>query len=186
MTETKQALRSALLSRRKSLQKSYIAAAGDAIQAALLASPLYRSARSVFMYLSMPGEVPTGLILERAFADGKKIYVPKCVGPDMLAVPYPGPGSLRPGAFGIPEPVTVTSHVRAAALDLIIVPCLAAWPDGRRLGHGKGYYDRFLQGNPDHAVCLCFQEMLCQEIPMEPTDVFIPFVITETFNHQSV
>jgi len=45
--------------------------------------------------------------------------------------------------LGIDEPVT-GELVSAAHFDLVLVPLLAFDAEGYRVGHGKGYYDRFL------------------------------------------
>ena len=178
---TKKQLRAELLARRESLPAGYLAAAGESIRQQVLSSPRYLRAESLFAYLHVPGEPPTDRILRRAFEDGKKVYVPKCLGREMLAVRIQASTPLFPGAFGIPEPREYTETAPAQDLDLILVPCVSAAPDGRRLGHGAGYYDRFLSGHAENAVCLCFRRMLCPDIPMEETDIRLPAVISEIF-----
>lgn len=177
--EEKKRLRAVLLLRRKALPEAYIREAGRRIQSRILASPQYRNAGSVFLYLSMPEEPGTGLILRQAFADGKKVYVPKCAGGRMAAVRIADADSLCPGFRGIPEPREVSETKKADELGLILVPCVSASLDGRRLGHGGGYYDRFLVRPLEQAFCLCFRRMLCPEIPMSPADVFMKHVVTE-------
>ena len=178
----KQNLRRTIRLRQAELPDAYVRDASERIQQRILAMPAYREARSIFLYLHMRGEPATDGVLRRAFADGKAVYVPKCVSrTEMLAVRIRGTEGLVPGAFGIPEPAEIEETVSAAETDLILVPCLAAAKDGRRLGHGAGYYDRFLAapGAADRAVCLCFSRLLCEEIPTEGTDVRIPLVITD-------
>ena len=68
-------------------------------------------------------------------------------------------------------------------LDIIIAPCLSACLDGSRLGHGKGYYDRFLFSGNKKTICLCFRGMLCEEIPMTDNDVYMSLVLTENFKN---
>ena len=179
MTVQKKLLRQELRKRQAELSPSYIREAGDRIQKAVLASALYREADSLFLYISMPSEPPTGILLRWALADGKRVYVPKCVGKEMLAVRLRNPKALRPGYIGIPEPAEIEETASEPELNLILVPCLAASPDGRRLGHGAGYYDRFLGTRREGTLCLCFREMLCPEIPMEDTDVFMSHLVTE-------
>ena len=175
----KRRLRALLRARREGLPDAYTKEAGKSIQTRVLGSALYRDAASVFCYVSVPREPDTGLILRQTLADGKALYVPKCVGGWMLAVRVHDLEDLRPGAYGIPEPVETPETIDAAALDLIVTPCLAAATDGRRLGHGAGYYDRFLAGAADRTVCLCFRRMLSEEIPVTDDDVPMTWVVTE-------
>ena len=96
----------------------------------------------------------------------------------MLAVRISGPEELAAGSFGIPEPARAAETARAEEIGLAFVPCLAASADGRRLGRGGGYYDRFLAGGCP-TVCLCFEKMLSDGIPMEGTDAWMDMVLTE-------
>ncbi len=179
-TEVKKELRKRMRALQKALPEAYVRSAGEEIQQRILSSPRYRESGSIFLYLSTPKEVPTDLILRQALADGKKIYVPKCIGKEMLAVRIRSLDHLEPGMLGILEPRDWSETADADQLDLILVPCLAAAPDGRRLGHGGGYYDRFLSERRENALCLCFRRMLCGEIPMDGHDVPMPCVVTET------
>ena len=175
----KKHLRKGLLAKRRELPDEYRRAAGESIQEQVLSSPEYAASRSLFVYVSMPGEPPTDRIIRQALSDGKEVFVPKCVGREMLAVRIDSPDELRPGTMGIPEPEDCAKTKTAGELELILVPCVSASEDGRRLGHGGGYYDRFLARERRNAVCLCFRRMLCTDIPVEENDVRIPRVITD-------
>ncbi len=177
--KAKKALRAALAVRRRTLSCEYVRDAGERIQARVIASAWYHDARSVFVYVSMPGEPATDGIIRQALTDGKQLYVPKCVGGQMLAVRIRDTAQLRPGAYGILEPEGTGDTAEADTLDLIVVPCVSASSDGRRLGHGAGYYDRFLGRTRDSTVCLCFRRMMCEEIPMTDRDVMMARVVTE-------
>lgn len=176
----KAALHKTMRARQKALPADYRRRASDRIQDAVLASPRYRQAESILLYLHMPTEPATDRLVARALADGKRVYVPKCVGPgQMIAVRIRDTADLVPGAYGIPEPRDLSQTAGAAEMDLIIVPCLSAARDGRRLGHGAGYYDRFLAGYGERTLCLCFERMLCGEIPVTALDVRMAEVCTE-------
>ena len=180
MDNEKNALRKLMLDKQKSLPDDYIFAAGEAIQQKVLSLAQYRFARTVFLYISTPKEPSTARIIQHALDSGKEVYVPKCVSrQEMLAVRLRSLKELAPGRYGIPEPRCLEESITADALDLILVPCVCAAKDGKRLGHGAGYYDRFLNGNPQNAVCLCFHQMLQQNIPVIETDVRLPAVLTE-------
>ena len=179
VNDEKKSLRAAMLARQKALSSDYVQAASDDIQSQLLSSALYQNAESIFTYISMPQEPSTDRIILQAFADGKRVYVPKCVHGRMLSVRISDMRDLRSGAYGIPEPVDCTETKTADELDLIIVPCVAASPDGRRLGHGAGYYDRFLGGTAEKTVCLCFRALLRADIPAEETDIVTELFISD-------
>ena len=72
--------------------------------------------------------------------------------------------------------------VQPDELDVIMVPGVAFDRRGGRTGHGKGYYDKLLE----HArrdtplVALAFECQLFPEIPVQPHDVFMDMVITES------
>ena len=178
--QKKKDLRWEYLKRQSALPGDYVKAASDSIQAQVLSSAQYTEAKSLFVYRSTEKEPSTERISRRALADGKHVYLPKCAKRrDMLAVRIQSLEDLVPGALGIMEPSDSSETASAAELDLILVPCVSASVDGRRLGHGAGYYDRFLSGHSERAVCLCFSRMLCSEIPMDSHDVYIPQVISE-------
>ena len=176
--ERKKALRKSITTRVKLLPGSYRAAASEQIAKQVLASDEYRTASSVFLYIGMPTEPDTAAIIEQALRDGKDVYVPKCVSKtEMLAVRIKSTDDLVPGAYGIPEPVDCSETIGPDDIDLILVPCVSAWTDGRRLGHGAGYYDRFLIGNADKTLCLCFRKALSPDIPVDENDVLMHRVI---------
>lgn len=174
----KKQIRKAITAKLRAMPASYRSAASESITAQVLALEEYRNAVRIFAFIAMPTEPDTRRIIERALADGKHVFVPKCISQtDMLAVRIRDLNDLKPGAYGIPEPQDLSETVDADAFDLILVPCVSASRDGRRLGHGAGYYDRFLKGNAEKTVCLCFSEALCDEIPMDENDIFMHKVI---------
>ena len=176
--ERKKVLRKAVTARVKLLPGAYRAAASESIAAQVLASDEYRAAQRIFLYIGMPTEPDTAAIIRQALSDGKDVYVPKCVSKtEMLAVRIRSTDDLAPGAYGIPEPVDCSETIGPDAIDLILVPCVSAWKDGRRLGHGAGYYDRFLKGNADKTLCLCFRKALSPDIPTDENDVRMHRVI---------
>ena len=54
---------------------------------------------------------------------------------------------------------------------LIVVPAVGFDPQGSRLGHGKGFYDRLLPGTQALKVGICFDFQLFEHIPAEEHDV---------------
>ena len=180
LRESKKQLRKSVSALLKALPSSYRSAASERIQERVLSLPEYAGAESIFVYVNMPTEPETARIIAQAVADGKRLYVPKCIGKgEMLAVRIRSTEQLRPGAYGIPEPVDCSETVEPEALDLIVVPCVSASADGRRLGHGAGFYDRFLERSEGKTVCLCFAKVMRSDIPVGEHDARMHRVISE-------
>ena len=145
----------------------------------LLARPEYRSADTVFCFVGTEYEINTKPVLEQTLKDGKNLAVPRCSeNGQMDARLIHSLSELHPGRFGILEPPA--SAPLAAAIGLSVIPCLSATPEGDRLGHGGGYYDRFLARFPKiPAVLLCREALLVEHLPTEKFDQRISVVITE-------
>ena len=47
------------------------------------------------------------------------------------------------------------------------------------MGHGVGYYDRFLVDRRCKKVCLCYESLLSDQIPMDAHDIPMDAVVTE-------
>ena len=181
MNEIKENLRKIMLMRQENLTESYIEKAGKNIQTQILLSQVYQNSKKIFIYVSTPKEPSTIEIINQALKEGKEIYIPKCENKNMFAVKIHSLKNLIPNKIGILEPRKISDNLTANEFDLIIVPCLSASLDGKRLGHGSGYYDKFLADSKENQniICLCFYKMLNSEIPMNENDFFIPKVLTE-------
>lgn len=180
----KHELRKRILAAIAALTNDYIQSAGLKIENTVINSELFRNAKSVFIYVSMQCEPSTFLLLEKAWNSGKEVYVPKCYpNNEMKAVKVNGWRDLAPGLMGILEPINDTKTVNVSMIDLAVIPCLSASKTGARLGHGAGYYDKFLHGAKVKKICLCFEQFLSDEIPMTEHDIRMDYVITENDNN---
>lgn len=178
--ENKKALRARCREIVKELSPEYIEEASHKIADLLLATDAYKNSNTIFCYMSMGGEPVTDEIIERALEDGKRVGIPLCVGPhEMVVKEYKSGDELARGAFGIREPLAGATEITADEFDLAIVPCVACSEDGRRIGHGAGYYDRFLSVSGFNKIALCFEKLLTDDIPLEDTDVYMDGVATE-------
>ena len=152
------------------------------MQTRLLLFPYFQSAESIFCYVSMDNEPSTGEILSTAFSSGKSVYVPRCLpGKEriMEAVEIHAWDDLEKGTMGILEPKKEIKGTDRKDFSLMLIPCLATDRRGGRLGHGAGYYDRFLEGAVGKKLCLCFDSLLFSKIPMGRQDIFMDYVLTE-------
>lgn len=180
MKREKARLRSMLGELLKSLPEDYLERSDRGIEANVLALPQWKQARTVFVYVSVGQEPDTrGLILS-ALADGKTVAVPRTLGGGVMeARVISSLDGLLPGPFGIPEPAASAPLLMPEAIDLVVVPCVAADRHGYRLGHGGGYYDRFLAQTICTSVCLCRGRLLKNELPHDALDRPIYIIISE-------
>ena len=179
---SEQSLKSELRRRKKletaALSDEYIRESDAAIENKLLSLPEYASARTVFCYYSIGREVSTLGIIKHALSSGKVLALPVTL-PDgvMYFARVNGTDELRTGRFGIPEPTG--DPLSPGSGDIVIVPALCADMNGNRLGHGAGYYDRYLRKTDCFSVCLCRRVLLEERIPTEETDVPVSAVLTD-------
>ena len=60
-----------------------------------------------------------------------------------------------------------------------IWPLCHACHDGRRLGYGGGYYDRYLGRTRAVKAVICRERIMRADIPVEPHDQMMDMVISE-------
>lgn len=176
----KNELRRELTRARKMWTREYLADSDSAVTARVLALQEWRKASCVFIYVSVRTEPDTHVLLRAALAAGKRVAVPLCGAPgEMDAREITSLDELLPRAYGLMEPSATAPVVPPEDFDLAIIPCVAADERGYRLGHGGGYYDRYLPKMNCKRVCLCRGRELLAEVPTEATDVPMDMVITE-------
>ena len=161
------------------LDPAYRAKASRSIARQVTALPEWQRAKTVMAYVSMAEEPDTKELIDAALAEGKTLLLPRCADRSVMeALPVTDLNALVPGKLGIPEPPAAEGK-DAPEPEVILVPCVAATMNGIRLGHGAGYYDRFLAGHRGMTVCLCFHPLLRADLPAEDTDVPVDLVITD-------
>lgn len=138
-------IRSHLRQQRRALSCAARVCCAKQVARRLAASPLFRAARRIAIYLPNDGELEITPLLQRIWACGKTCYLPVLRGKRLGFALYLRGDVLSLNRFGIPEPaVPARKLVGALALDLILVPLVAFDAQGNRLGMGAGFYDRTL------------------------------------------
>ena len=151
--------------------------ASAAIFSAVERLPEVRAARTVAVFAALPDEPATDEVLAR-WASTRRVVLPRVEG-DAMRFYACRPDALVFGAFGILEPQG-ERPCPAGEIDLVVCPGVAFTADGRRLGRGRGYYDRYL-GDPafrGFRVGVCYAHQLVDDLPVEPHDVRMDRVIT--------
>lgn len=163
------------------LSRQYREKASEEIEKYVMGSDYYHDANTIFCYLSIDTEPNTRNIISEAIKSGKRICVPMCTeNYGMKAVRIFDMNNLRQNSYGIYEPVSDEEALEPEEIELVIAPCLSASKDGKRIGKGKGYYDRFLaKTETTPIIVLCFESLISEEIPIEKNDILADAVVTE-------
>ncbi len=165
---------------RNTLTQEYLETASRDITKHLLESDAYREAQTIFAYMNYGKEVITDEFIAQALEDGKRICIPLCLSDNrMEAKLYRDSADLHSGKYGIREPREDAETIAPEEIDLAIIPCLACDPRGNRLGHGAGYYDRYLENQKFQKVALCPEKLLLINTPVDHFDVTMDAVVTE-------
>jgi 5-formyltetrahydrofolate cyclo-ligase len=155
------------------------------IHESLLYLPEFIQAQTVMTYLSFSGEVNTFCLAKSVLEQGKNLIVPRVQSDPRNLIPchiISLEGRLIPNQYGILEPdVNHYRPVPPGNIDLHVIPGLAFDRKGYRLGHGGGYYDRFLTQISRHAftVGLCYNCQMLESIPIDSWDIPVQCIITE-------
>lgn len=86
--------------------------------------------------------------------------------------------------FGIQEPVH-GAGIHPLDLDLVFVPVVAFSSQCDRIGHGKGYYDRYLEQTMAKKIGVAYEVQRWEEIECFAHDVKLDAVITEIQTYHS-
>ncbi|MCF0150895.1 MAG: 5-formyltetrahydrofolate cyclo-ligase, partial [Firmicutes bacterium] len=176
----KKALRKEVRAAERAMCLSEKQQADRAITEQILSMEEYRRARSVFAYVGTAKEIDTRALLCRILEDGKTLYLPLCTGDGIMqAKRVDDLAQLKPGAFGIPEPPAYLPSAALSDIDLTLIPCVSCSHDGKRLGQGGGFYDRFLARFQGDKVLLCREALTREDIPVEVHDIPIAVVVTD-------
>lgn len=158
----------------------------------------FKNAKNVSIYISMPTcEIVTTEIIHLLLKSDKNCFIPRCTksNMDMLKInSIEDFESLPLNKWNIPEPSFDDDRENALkmkeGLDLILMPGVAFDQNRNRIGHGKGYYDRYLSKckswaevnnvKPPKTIALALDQQIVDlgVIPLEKTDETLDFVLS--------
>jgi 5-formyltetrahydrofolate cyclo-ligase len=180
LAQRKSALRREIGALASRFSRQEAAEASPRICEQLRPQPLWRNCRHILSFFPMPGEPDIRPLLEEALEAGKT-----------LLLPWFDPGrreydvrqvatlaDLRPGHFGILEPAPNRPKGELFRLDFCLVPGVAYDVSGRRLGRGRGYFDRLLADVRGHKCGVAFEWQVVAEVPTECHDVRVDSLLT--------
>ncbi len=185
---TQKALRQAKRDARKALTAEQKAHYSTQITNRLLNSHYYRDAQNIGVYLSLPEEVDTQQLIERAWQDKKNVFLPvvSAKGQALRFAPHTKNGRLRKDAMNIDVPdVAPEALIEATTLDMVVTPLVAFDARGYRIGMGGGFYDRTFAFRQAHRsalpylVGIAFAVQQVEDALPQEWDIALDAVITE-------
>lgn len=148
----------------------------------LMKLPEVQNATHIFSYMAMQDEVDLSVFHDWAEQNGKVLSYPISMQNGHMEAYTLGEEPVwNYGKYGIREPNPEFSILRAPEdFDVILVPCVGFDEDGGRIGHGAGYYDRYIDRAPDACrVCIAFEAQRLDKVVEEDTDMPMDYVVTE-------
>lgn len=142
--------------------------------------PKFCQAQTILLYHALSDEVDTRELI-RKYGRKKTILLPVVRGETLELKPYINEENLiKENKFGIYEPQGPA--YTATSIELALVPGMAFDSTGRRLGRGKGYYDKLFADQllqVDYKIGVCFDFQLLPEIPTEAHDIVMDEIISD-------
>ena len=180
----KREMRKFIREKKRAMTEQQIVSASRKLGELMRGSELYRSARTIYGYLPYNQEVRTVQMLEQAILDGKRVAVPKCYGEEMRFIYMDDLSQVAPGYANIPEPIA-DAPVADDETALVLMPGLAFDREGRRIGYGGGFYDRFLAQEPNHpTLALCYGFQMVDKLETEEFDIPVDQVLSADWDEE--
>lgn len=177
-------LRNGFKTKRTDMPENVKISMDSEIQSRFLTLRQYIYCKTVFTYVSKNIEVDTLSLIRAAWANGKRVAVPRCVTEtrEMDFFYITNMSDLEEGAFGVLEPIAdKCEKVTDFSKGLCIVPGLSFDAEGYRLGYGKGYYDRFLSKFQGDTVGLCYSNCIKWKLPHGYYDKPVDLIVTDRY-----
>ncbi|MFS0861558.1 5-formyltetrahydrofolate cyclo-ligase [Fredinandcohnia sp. 179-A 10B2 NHS] len=179
--KTKQELRKEMKQTLLSIHSDTFASWSETITKHVIHLPEWQNAQTIGVTISGDYEVNTEGLIKHAWENNKRVVVPKChpKTKDMTFREIKSFEQLEVVYFGLKEPIEEqTTSVDQSQIDLVIVPGLYFTKRGYRLGHGGGYYDRYLSSYNGQTISLAFPMQIVESLPIEEFDVPVQKLVT--------
>ncbi len=180
----KDKIRKEILAKLRSQDNSERITKSEQIKRRLFQDKSFKRAESVMFYVGKSYEVDTMSMIEDALGLGKRVIIPVTRTQEKSLIPAEikdPKAELAKGPFGIYEPKKDRMKtVDLKDIDLIIVPGIAFDKKGNRIGHGQGYFDRFLKNLPKKipTIGLAFKLQLVRSVSAFSWDIPVTKIIT--------
>ncbi len=178
LNDSKKLIRQNIIQLKKQLTQNEKQEKADIIFKKIEVLPEFKSAEIVLCYYSLPDELPTHNFIEKWY-NSKTILLPVMVGNDLILKKYSGKDNLTTSnKFGVSEPIG-EQFKENNKIGIIIVPGIAFDNNRKRLGRGKGFYDRLLSDVNVFKIGVGFNFQLIEYVPIEEHDVEMDLIVTD-------
>ncbi len=165
---------------RKLLKNCPIDEAQKALEQTYLLETLWDFLKShkpncVGLYAAIEHEVDLTSIFEKCQKHHILVAYPRITDDQITFHHTSSKNELISGYGGIHEPSQSAPLVNP---DFLIVPGLAFTLNGKRLGRGRGHYDKYLNKYHPYTVSLAFSWQVLDNLPTEPHDIKIDHIIS--------
>lgn len=179
----KNRLRKRGLSRRDTIEPQSRTEYAQAVYQKLNELEEFVSAKNVLVYYNFKSEVPTEKMIEQMLLSEKKVFIPKVTEERMDFYQIGDLHETATGFFGIPEPTDFSLEKKYSYEDstVVLVPGALFDFNGKRIGYGGGFYDRFLSSYPNlKTIGLAFEAQMVEKIDINSKkDIDMDYVVTQ-------
>uniref|UniRef100_A0AC34FHU4 5-formyltetrahydrofolate cyclo-ligase n=1 Tax=Panagrolaimus sp. ES5 TaxID=591445 RepID=A0AC34FHU4_9BILA len=162
------------------------------IESKIFGADWFEQSQRISVFVSTKGEIITDNIIKKALEMKKDVFIPRfkkgATDMEMLKLESLEEfTNLQPTLWGIRQQSLdseAESFHLSGPLDLVLTPSVAFTPEGKRLGHGKGFYDRFFASHQKLfnkmplKVGLGLKEQIIDDLPVSEYDVLMDVVIS--------
>ena len=178
-------IRQEKLKNRASLSSDEVKNLSEKICKNLLNEPIIQNAKTVLTYLPYGKEVSLMQLNEYFWNKNVKLLVPVCRKSepgimDAVVLSKTDMLNLKKTKLGVMEPENGIIE-SPENIDLVLVPGVVFDKKGNRMGHGMGYYDRYLTKLKHQAITIGigYELQTVDDIPSQPWDFPLDYLCTE-------
>ena len=143
LKRAKRDVRRSVLAQRDALPHAERTRCARSVAERVMALPEMTRAKIVLAFWSFGSELPTAPLIAELHARRVVVALPRIVEGELEARSYHPGDEVSSTSFGAFEPAS-GSLLDPAEVDVVVVPAVAFDREGRRVGYGGGFYDRFL------------------------------------------
>ena len=130
----------------------------------------FKKAKNVMIYKAFGNEID----LSELEKEDKIFSYPVCLNDNKMKAVIPLDGFYL-NKYGIQEPI----GIEAVDIDLVICPLLGFDSNLYRIGYGKGYYDRFLEGVNCPVIGVAYDDCKVEKVPKGCFDKKLDIIYSE-------